>query len=83
MVNLSKSAKVVLCSVFIGSLLSGCTPTSSSGSSSSNSTTTKQTTCQFKEGGKLVCSKAAMSGGNFCSTHQKYLDDIYNSVTGG
>lgn len=36
-------------------------------------------TCKFKEGGRYVCSSPCKSGSNFCSYHNKYLNDAYNS----
>lgn len=61
-----------------------------SSSGSSNSTSSKSSSnsssgnkCKFKEGGEYVCNNTATSGSNFCSYHQKLLDDAYNDLFGG
>ena len=48
------------------------------GGSSSSSKSTR--TCKFKEGGRYVCSSPCKSGSNFCSYHDRYLNDAYNSL---
>ena len=66
---------VALLLVFVIAL-SLCACGGSSGSRGSNQSTR---TCKFKEGGRYVCSSPCKSGSNFCSYHDRYLNDAYNS----
>lgn len=45
-----------------------------------NTSSTSVRTCKFKEGNKYVCSSPCKSGSNFCSYHDKYLNDAYNDI---
>ena len=65
--------------VAIAISLCACGGSSSKKSSSSGGTRT----CQFKEGSRYVCSSPCKSGSNFCSYHDKYLKDAYNSFKTG
>lgn len=83
----SKLWGIIITGFLIGIILAMCSSSPSSSpsksSSSYSSSSSTRTTCQYKEGGKLVCSKTAMSGGTLCSTHYNYLDSVYKSITGG
>ena len=48
--------------------------------SKTNTSSTSVRTCKFKEGNKYVCSSPCKSGSNFCSYHDKYLNDAYNDI---
>jgi hypothetical protein len=63
--------------------LTACTPSSSSYSGGSYSGGSSYRTCNFKEGGRYVCSSPCKSGSNFCSYHDAYLTDAYNSFVNG
>ena len=58
----------------------GSSKSSTSGGKSSASGSASGNKCHFKENGKEVCNNQCASGSNFCSYHQKYLDDAYNSL---
>ena len=61
--------------------LCACTGSTRSGRSDYSGGSTR--TCQFKEGGRYVCSSPCKSGSNFCSYHDDYLNDAYNSFVNG
>ena len=53
-----------------------------SGTSSGSSTSDRTGLCEFKENGKYVCNKKAMSGYSFCKEHWELLNNAYNSLVG-
>jgi hypothetical protein len=71
---------IIIAIVFVVLAFSSCNGDSSSSSSSSSSGSRSK--CAFKQNGRYVCSSPAKRGSNFCSYHQKYLDDAYNMFVG-
>jgi hypothetical protein len=72
---------IIIAIVFVVLAFSSCNGDSSSSSSSSSSSGSRSK-CAFKQNGRYVCSSPAKRGSNFCSYHQKYLDDAYNMFVG-
>lgn len=70
---------IIVAIVFVVMAYSSCNGDSSSSSSSSSSSRSK---CAFKQNGRQVCNNRAKSGSAFCSYHQNYLDDAYNTFFG-
>ena len=66
---------IIIAIVFVVLAFSSCNGDSSSSSSSSGG----RSKCAFKQNGRYVCSSPAKRGSNFCSYHQNYLDDAYNT----
>ena len=77
----------VLCVIF--SIVIICVGLSACGSNENagynyktDTSSTSVRTCKFKKDGKYVCSRPCKSGSNFCSYHDKYLNDAYNDIVG-
>ncbi len=52
------------------------------GTSSGSDTSDRTGLCEFKENGKYICNKKAMSGYSFCKEHWELLNNAYNSLVG-
>ncbi len=52
------------------------------GSSSGSSTSNRNGLCEFKENGRYVCNKKAMSGMSYCQEHWDLLKSTYDNLTG-
>ena len=73
--------KKVLCVIFSVIICVGLSACGNDTYTNTNTNTTSTRTCKFKEGNRYVCSSPCKSGSNFCSYHDKYLNDAYDAIS--